>query len=924
MSKYPLIPPKAILLIAVMALSCYALFATMVINENIQSWDAHTSYGSYTEEIPAGTVLLSSCLVSPNAAASGSGSAGRIQCQAATGAIELPEISSAGEVEFTFAAGSAGRSIRLQRFSTDTWVDITTFTGITASAASFYYRVGIGQPTKLRLAMASHAVYIHDIFVTTNSTNPLPELSLPTASNVTYSSALMQGIIESGGSTAVTERGFCYSLSPLPDINGTHTAFGSGISPLSGTITGLEASSTYYVRAYATNSAGTAYSPEIQIVTLSIQTPTVQTSNIELYPGNTSVQVSWTPGNGSRRLVKINTTNSFTPPTDGIDYPANPVYSTTGEQVIYFDATQMVEGEEVNTIAVTGLQRNTTYWFRAYEVNGAGANTHYLGTTAIANPLSCTTLNMGLAGYYDQVSGHGADLKQDLHELLRTTHLNQFSYDALWQQLQYTDEDSLNANNVIETYTGWSVPKNHYGTGADQWNREHTWSVSHGNFGTSRPAGTDLHHLRPCDVTVNSAKGNKDFDNGGSPYTDSTPYGAYNAATGCNTATNHWEPRPVEKGDVARMLMYMAVRYEGTDTSYNLEMQDTTPTTGSFYGKLSTLLQWHYDDPPDGYERRRNDRIQERQGNRNPFIDHPEFVGGLWVPSISFAYPSDQENATIIWTDAINAQSYRMDVSADSLFGSFIIQDEDFGNSQIATIQLGDHELAYARIRAFFGSGYSPWSQTYRIDMNLPETHVSYFNGTAVENEQVLLDWTTQYEYNLIGFRLYRSLTPVMEDAVVLVPMITASNTSTPHYYSFTDNLDTVLENGGYLYYWLAALCLDATEIISAMDSVYIEPTDLQDDVLPPASLMVSAYPNPFGSFLNISFAGKDATPLNLTVYNLKGQKVISWKGIDPAKQSLVWNGCDEEGQQLAAGVYLLRVNTSQGVVTRKLLKLKQ
>jgi endonuclease I len=84
---------------------------------------------------------------------------------------------------------------------------------------------------------------------------------------------------------------------------------------------------------------------------------------------------------------------------------------------------------------------------------------------------------------------------------------------------------------------------------------EHTWSKSHGDFGESRPAGTDLHHMRPCDATVNSAKGNKDFDEGGNEYIDASPYSGYSGATGNYTTSSTWEPRDEEKGDVARMIM---------------------------------------------------------------------------------------------------------------------------------------------------------------------------------------------------------------------------------------------------------------------------------------------------------------------------------------------------------------------------------
>ena len=78
-----------------------------------------------------------------------------------------------------------------------------------------------------------------------------------------------------------------------------------------------------------------------------------------------------------------------------------------------------------------------------------------------------------------------------------------------------TDQDPNNSNNVILLYSGRSQSKTINGGGVDDWNREHVWAKSHGDFGTATGPGTDVHHLRPEDVTVNSTRGNKDFDNGG-------------------------------------------------------------------------------------------------------------------------------------------------------------------------------------------------------------------------------------------------------------------------------------------------------------------------------------------------------------------------------------------------------------------------
>ncbi len=242
--------------------------------------------------------------------------------------------------------------------------------------------------------------------------------------------------------------------------------------------------------------------------------------------------------------------------------------------------------------------------------------------------------------YYDATQNlWGSQLKQALHNTIKGH--TQYSYSDLWNILSDTDEDPSNPNNVILLYTGWSYPKNNHGGNADQWNREHVWAKSHGDFGNNPPAGTDAHHIRPTDVTVNSQRGNLDFDNGGTEYIDG------DGATGCYYDNDSWEPRDAVKGDVARMMYYMVVRYEGEE-GYDLELVDYTPSTTSnepLFGKKSTLYQWHWADSVDSWERRRNERIYTNwQHNRNPFIDHPEFADRL--PSISgLPIPSGPELA---------------------------------------------------------------------------------------------------------------------------------------------------------------------------------------------------------------------------------------------------------------------------------------
>jgi endonuclease I len=223
--------------------------------------------------------------------------------------------------------------------------------------------------------------------------------------------------------------------------------------------------------------------------------------------------------------------------------------------------------------------------------------------------------------YRNAIGKTGPSLRTALHAIIKVQ--TKISYDQVWNALKATDQDPNNANNVILLYSGVSISKSSNGGGVDDWNREHVWAKSHGGFGEVTGPGTDVHHLRPTDVTVNSARGNKDFDMGGT---------AVYQAAGSFTDADSFEPRNADKGDVARMIMYMAIRYEGNDGWPNLELnQSVSNGSAPYMGKLSVLLQWNAQDPPSAFEKRRNQVIYDSwQGNRNPFIDHPEWAAAIW------------------------------------------------------------------------------------------------------------------------------------------------------------------------------------------------------------------------------------------------------------------------------------------------------
>ncbi|WP_234426867.1 endonuclease I family protein [Streptomyces niger] len=225
--------------------------------------------------------------------------------------------------------------------------------------------------------------------------------------------------------------------------------------------------------------------------------------------------------------------------------------------------------------------------------------------------------------YYKDAEGKaGPELKSALHKII-SSGVSKLSYDQVWDALKVTDQDPKNSGNVILLYTGRSQSKDDNGGDPDQWNREHVWAKSHGDFGTSTGPGTDIHHLRPADVSVNSTRGNKDFDNGGSEVGE---------APGNYTDGDSFEPRDAVKGDVARMILYMAVRYDGDDGFPDLEPNDKVDNgSAPAIGRLSVLKTWSEQDPPDDFEKNRNQVIFDKyQHNRNPFIDHPEWVDAIW------------------------------------------------------------------------------------------------------------------------------------------------------------------------------------------------------------------------------------------------------------------------------------------------------
>ena len=280
---------------------------------------------------------------------------------------------------------------------------------------------------------------------------------------------------------------------------------------------------------------------------------------------------------------------------------------------------------------------------------------------------------------YQSLDSSAATFRQALHQDIKEGH-TQLTYNQVWTALLVTDEDPNNSDNVILLYTGKSISKAENASvnnnSDDSWNREHVWSKSHGFPDIEQLGYTDIHHLRPADASINSERSNYDFDNGGDIVYD----GSNATGNNLNSGTS-WEPRDEVKGDVARMMFYMDLRYEeGSDADMpDLRLIDEVKTSDSDFGKLCTLIDWHQSDTVDVSELKRNDDIFEFQGNRNPFIDHPEWVETLYGARCgdnALAIPS----VSVSDTTATAGESVSLD-AGELAEGNTVVWSQDSGTS---------------------------------------------------------------------------------------------------------------------------------------------------------------------------------------------------------------------------------------------------
>ncbi len=490
--------------------------------------------------------------------------------------------------------------------------------------------------------------------------------------------------------------------------------------------TGLLPNTQYFYFVFAFNSENCGGGPNYNSnAPLSLSTTTLPLpacvspinapTNLNLVAGNNFISGSFTAAQDANRYLVVRSLNN------NLGFiPQNSTTYTAG-QVIGQDVV-VSYGTSVNFIA-QGLQSNTQYYFYVFAANGDCSGEPFYNLVSLNGNANTSQNANGIPpGYYDPAIGlTGQPLKTALKNIIGNGY-TQLSYTpGLWLAYQYTDmhKDDNNVNDIIwdiysdnpngpEPYT-YTYGVNQCGTyqnEGDCYNREHSTPQSWFKNGTY-PMFSDLHHIFPTDGKVNGLRSNYPYGevqnivnvNGfQNPSQNGSKLG-----TGTNFGYNGtvFEPIDAYKGDVARASLYMATRYEdgiitdnwsanGSANELFLSLADEPDPAKrrlQIYDawQVKTLIKWHLQDPVSQKEIDRNNAIYyqqvndgglKSQHNRNPFVDHPEFVMAIWsatgllpVTVMEFKGTSNGREVLLNWTatNETNFKQYNVQQSIDGV-----------------------------------------------------------------------------------------------------------------------------------------------------------------------------------------------------------------------------------------------------------------
>lgn len=309
-------------------------------------------------------------------------------------------------------------------------------------------------------------------------------------------------------------------------------------------------------------------------------------------------------------------------PVDGIIYEKGQGLSSC--KVMYVGAN--------NIHSVREILEGSEYHFKVFAYNGTGNQINYLQTSPLSDSVMSAPSDAGT--YYNTIDSSSGNFIADLHTLINSHTMNTYTpgYANTMVPVLY-ERDTTNGQTVVncEYSNETTIYTPPFSFVTQQYNREHTlcksWMQTAALYGASNlinyPEGADYFNLLLTRATPNQVRSNHPE---GIVVNVSSTYGESKFGTD-NNGNPVFEPKDNRKGDAARAMMYEMICYDGLNGGWGLNEL----LTEAINQDQNILKLWNQQDPPDKFERTKNEYISSLQHNRNPFIDHP-----AWATCINF------------------------------------------------------------------------------------------------------------------------------------------------------------------------------------------------------------------------------------------------------------------------------------------------
>lgn len=476
-------------------------------------------------------------------------------------------------------------------------------------------------------------------------------------------------------------------------------------------------------------------------------------SALSLTPANSFISGTFTAAaNANRYLIVISTSATLgATPVNGITY-------TQGQA---FGSGTVVSFNAGTSFTATSLNPNTQYYLFVFAAATECTGQPFYNTTSLNGNTTTTNTSTGIpAGYYTPADGLTC---QPLKTALKTIITNGYSnigYDGLWTAYQYTDLKP-STNLIWDIYTDDNNPAvpetynfvfstnqcgNYSGEGSC-YNREHTTPKSW--FNDASPMYSDIIQLLPTDGYVNNARGNFPYGEVTSAnYTSIDNQSKRGTGSNFGYSGTVFQPFAAFRGDVARISLYMATRYEDLIISQNwagnAEAAPAMLTAGeegfdaarrrlqvynTWY--LKTMFKWINEDPVSQKEIDRNNAIyyQSGQHNRNPFVDHPEYAALIWectgvlpVTITDFVAQKQNESVLLKWyaTMETNFKTYEIERSLDAngFYKIGEVAGQNLANYSFIDNALPNASIVYYRLKMIDIDGTFSYSKTLPVRLN--------------------------------------------------------------------------------------------------------------------------------------------------------------------------------------------------------------